>query len=192
MKVGFYCDLHVGSPIEIKNIQDPRLAKIPVYSLGDNFDLANCKFEDVNVLRKARDLWHLYFKDGCWIYGNHDVADLDNEHILIKTETGTWVVVHGDFESRGKDWAVKYRSRQAGASGFKRKFMIPFIDFLGEAMDRKMSKKKLDRCLVTIHEKHPTAKGLILAHRHPEKMQRYFHKGKEIIVLPMGYTEVDL
>jgi UDP-2,3-diacylglucosamine pyrophosphatase LpxH len=188
-----YNDVHCGSPIEMMNLVEfltemygDSIEHGRVYSIGDNFDLAGCKPEYVEILKKAR----------AQTIGNHSVAHIDGNHerCNLKPEyiniTGGVLLAHGDFEKWGYKKSVKYRKKKHGASSFKRKFIIPMIEFAEQFGVNRVTKKFKKRVVKLVGEL--DCHTYICGHIHPKKKLDFVYKGIRIIVLPRGRNKVEL
>jgi predicted phosphodiesterase len=185
MLLRIYSDLHLGSPIEIK--RKKLLEEFPrnnVLLLGDIVDLANCKKSETALYFKMlQDLTDEH--RGNYIYGNHERMVPTDMYILGET----FIAVHGDLQANPVKWK-KYRSEPWGAGFFKRKFIIPFIHEAEEIIDRKPKADFLERAweVARYHQK----QIFICGHFHPDKTIDMMYKGIRIIIVPRGYTELDI
>ena len=121
-------DVHIGSPISLFKTFDDFLKVLnpddPYEILGgDIIDLANCHKSDVDTMIGYRaELKRRYGPR--YFDGNHEVTDSDWNSEYISNGI---IFRHFDGESWGYERANQYRSKKAGASSFKRNFIIPLI-----------------------------------------------------------------
>lgn len=192
MKIQAITDWHLGSPSALGAIEDfeklllEKLKLGPVCLLGDNFDFANMLEEEIEA--HMRFFKHCLMKRGfLHLNGNHERISRSNDVILPCENV---VMAHGDFEFWGDEKALAYRSKQKGASNFKRKFIIPMIESYEEDRTPKLKKDFLKRAVLLAKSK--GCHTYICGHKHPTETIDIVHDGIRIVVLKRGFSEVNI
>ena len=181
--VGFYTDIHEYAPNIINCPIIPGPNKVYV---GDNIDLANVAKDQVGSAEKrlkglAEKEWLL------WKNGNHE-RQKDSD--TLSKLTDAIGCMHGDGIFWDKKKSDKYRSKDHGAGFLKRKLWVNALESLENGWDRAVSKSDLERFY-----QHCLSNGvncIIVGHLHPKKLLNIKYKGMTLIVLPRGYTELDI
>jgi hypothetical protein len=191
-----YTDIHCGSPIELMNVDElvsgivqDVAAGHQVIDIGDNIDLANCHKRDLSKHNAAYASLFGYDKRSDKYFkidGNHERMKTGFQY----TTSNDVCFTHGDFEKWGKKKAIKYRSKKRGASAFKRKFIVPLIEW-AEKFGVNRATKKFKRRAVKV------AKSLgchtyVCGHIHPKEKLDFNYDGVRIIVMPRGRSELEL
>lgn len=178
-------DLHIGSEYQ----DNPNaLAELVVLANdgrtvlnGDIFDLACCSKATVTPLR---DLVSFYQRRFGKFYrlGNHERMSRDHDDLIITTDAGKRVLFeHGDLISDFKKWYA-YRLKEQGSSklGLKITKLLDNLDHIKKM--RPLPKGFIEnaaRMCVNVN-----ADAIVVGHFHVERERRYYHQGKEIVILP--------
>lgn len=154
MKLITYQDIHIGAPNAVMSyaklheltIADIQAGHTVVWN-GDIFDLANCKKEDVEMLKQwAKDWRHEanLFENFYYNTGNHERLDTRFDHTIVEHDGLKYFITHSDKQANEKKYA-KYRNKKHGAGWLKRKLWVPMLDWV-ENWKRVPSEKMLHRC----------------------------------------------
>lgn len=187
MKYKFLYDTHQGSTNSVDvghslDLKDPFL----IYG-GDNFDLTNCKKDQVKFFQSEINRIKSVIGDR-FISGNHEAQrDSDKLYIIPGTRTG---VMHGDYIFWGKEKSDKYRMKKRGAGFLKRLFWVNALEAFENGYNRKISTEDLDRFYEYCIRKN--VDRLVVGHLHPDKHLEIDYKGKRLTVCKRGLTELDL
>jgi hypothetical protein len=191
IKVG--ADNHCGSPIELLTIAQYKTKVmwferngVLYIDLGDNVDLAGAEENDLGELKQLR-LWLLEKLGKRYRDGNHGRVEPRDKYYRINDD----LFGHGDEIKWGKKKSMKYRAKPHGASKFKRKFIIPLIEWAEQfgvnRVTRKMKKnvRKLliEKGCTTYHCGHVHVKELTIVD---------LGNGLTLKVYPRGFSDVKL
>lgn len=152
--------------------------------LGDIFDLANCKKDEVpQCYRIAKTFIDNHPRR--FVLGNHERmgAPVTMQFVVIDDT----VFTHGDLEANPDKWK-DYRLKPHGASKFKRTFVVPFIEEAEKIIDRKPKEDFLKRAAKLA--KDVGATRYVCGHFHPEKQIDVVFDGIQITILPKGVTQI--
>lgn len=161
----------------------------PVYLAGDVVDLINCKKEDVDfAIAMTEQLFHL----GECLSGNHDPID----RIIpgAKREALIWdriLITHGDEASWGVERADKFRSKEFGASWFKRNLVSRPISALRHLLAVRPNSNHL-AFVERKKKQYPLLKHIVMGHSHPQAQVVFHHAGVQCIILPQGVNDIGL
>lgn len=195
MKVRCYFDTHIGGPLEIfksEVISEP--PKKHLYLGGDIVELRNSPFED---LASNYALYHSLkaIHGENYIDGNHDSVELKNQFVIgTSDDTGLrFGIFHSDIETNPDRYWDQRRDKH-GASKFKRKFIVPAIEWAEQFRSDKLKDDFIERVLeqMVTHD----LDYFIGGHKHPPKMLKkaidHRNKVRKIIICPRGCTDLDL
>lgn len=186
-----YNDNHWFSPIAISETIDQykvEMGSPNVYSIGDNFDLANCRKEDIEIVKAYREKFAKYQN---YADGNHEVTSKLNVIFPYQYKDKRIVLAHGDFEAWGYQRAIDFRSKPPGASWMKRLFIKPYNEVYDDLINSKIHQDFLDRAEISARPY--AANFFICGHKHPQEIKTATTRnGVKVIVLPRGRNIIDL
>lgn len=156
-----------------------------VYSIGDNFDFANCEKKSLSFLE---DIYRKFVssKNVFHIDGNHCRKSIDNEFIIVDKI----IMAHGDFEFWGEKKAIEYRSKPKGAGLFKRKLLVKAIELFEKNYESKINEEFLMRASQLA--KNLNCVTYICGHKHNEVIYDQIYNGIRIMVLPRGFNKIHM
>lgn len=187
MKYKFLFDKHAGSTNSIElgkslDLNDPLL----IYG-GDNFDMTNCRKDQVKFFQSEIDRCKQMLGDR-FISGNHEAQkDSDRIYIIPNTRTG---VMHGDYIFWGKEKSDKYRQKKHGAGFLKRGLWVNALEAFENGYNRKVTTEDLERFYQYCVKKN--VDRIIVGHLHPNEHLEIDYKGKRLTVCRRGLTELEL
>lgn len=185
-----YNDIHCFSPIALMTHEQLKTSILKdlgeghtVISLGDNVDIANCLESDLNDACGLR--YWIYKNVNTYYSGNHEL-----ETFLIRSNIPSIHFTHGDFEKWGTEKALKYRSRKPCASKFKRKFIIPLVEWAEQFGVNRATEKFIQNAVKIT--KANSCHTYVCGHIHPKKEIRILRDGIRILVLPRGRNVLNI
>lgn len=173
-------DLHLYGPKPTKR-RDWRSADV---LLGDIFDAEY-------VIKSERELLVRDIIAAKKLFGERYTSG-NHEKVLPIGEvyvTNGIVFTHGDNEANPTKW-LAYRKDTKGAGFFKRQVLSKAIRFGELAFDRPLKADFLDRA-VSLALKH-FCNTYVCGHFHVDEKLVMQHKGIQIIVLPRGFTKLEI
>jgi len=185
-----HADLHEYAENKLKNSKKIDFDDPETWLWGDIYDMANVKKSLARECQNSIDRARFYLKHR-YLFGNHERQADSDQFVRISDRVGA---MHGDFIFLGNKRSIEYRAGEHGAGFLKRKLWVNLLEAAEHGYDRETSTEDLYRaeqiCLKY------GVDTLIVAHKHPKKMQTTHFVGykKEItlIVLPRGYTLLEI
>lgn len=185
MKFTFWFDTHIGAPNALPVVFNPDDKN--EYLGGDIIDLANCTTKATGSFRE----YYMKLKNKYgprYIDGNHERTSKTNDFIILQGTYHKAILVHGDFESWGKDKAVAYRSKPHGAGAFKRNIIVKAIEIFEANWKRNISTEFYSACV--LKAKAMGCDYVICGHMHPPENIVKTIEGVTVIVCKRGKTEL--
>jgi UDP-2,3-diacylglucosamine pyrophosphatase LpxH len=158
-----------------------------IYFLGDIVDVANVeksRLKDaITTLRLLRDNFN-------FIRGNHEKNAIEAPDFKYLGDNEI-LLTHGDIFMWGIERANKYRSGKKGAGPIKRKIIAPLIDDLRRFWTVRPNNRLLE-AIRAEKKKNPKLRYVVMGHSHPKTMVTFDIDGVTGMILPRGYTDLEL
>lgn len=200
MKIRLINDCHQHGPHQLfKNIDDLFFAIVnspyPVFGLGDNIDMKNCKKRDVEMaqshIKRCVELTKQHnarfgFDGDTWLDGNHELGFGTNIFFAFINST---VLTHGHIPQWSEDKVDEWEKKEAGAGWFKRNFVVRGVAAARHLLPPSVSEDTLEWIDTNLR---PESTQIIMGHKHPKELLIYKHDGRTIIYLPRGVNDVEV
>lgn len=190
MKLITINDCHIGGPHQIHShdeiLYTLNYAQYPVAYLGDNYDVANCKRDEVwKIISQKKLIYTKMRQQDVFCRGNHGLNCIHAPDSHFKDGI---LFEHGDYLFWGNERADKFRSQKPGAGWFKRNLITRPLDSLRWLKDPHLNdtaKRYIDALPSTIHT-------IICGHRHPTGNIVEKYNGRSVLILKRGIQTIDL
>lgn len=183
MKYSLYSDTHIYGvdPIEMPGRWVNHMSEY-IY-LGDIYDYKNCPTTKLFYCKRDIEILSSYAGDK-YVGGNHELKEVEK----VRYIEDNILFTHGDYLLWGETKANKFRNKTPGASALKRKS----LELLNELRPNNRLLTAGQKEIISQEAIKNNCHTIVIAHKHPSVIQMYKYNDIKIVVVPRGFTEVEL